>query len=518
MANQPKAPTALFQGCNSVLGHGLDTAVEGGYGTVTAVSELSCTVADSFEDLAEAIRFRQSLSTALAPAAPVSRKAAFLAALKPLPNSLFVVIQARYAAVQKRSMATVPGSPLDLQFKAGITLPRDDAEADQFVRRYGDSFVSEITTGSEYLAVHTFHPLTRKSRDEIAARLKARGIVTGATVDGNLADAFRKLVTQDIAFDYVLHQFLTAPDLTVPENWWHSMEFAIQFPARRAVAAEPISWMCSGYGTVDDTTRGFAKVVENRSRFIGTDLADGLTRQLSQVTKISNQIAWVSDLYDLYCGYDDPILTERAAAAQADIQAIRDQMTAFAVTPTADFPKLTQKSPDNGVPLPDCDVHKGEYWGSRHGTAFSIEDEGDLILRRTRPASIRVHAEDNRVVGLSITYLLGTTLHVHLSIGDTTYDKTASSLSLKQGWSITRVEGRLCDNGIEALEFGAADFSRGRSRHFSWGMPREKFIIGFCGHHSDTQLHGIQVIYGSFKPASWSTGDGNEETALDGNQ
>ncbi|BCH65364.1 hypothetical protein RvVAT039_25800 [Agrobacterium vitis] len=489
------APTTLFQGYNSVLGQGLSTAVQGKSATTGASSEVICSVSTTIEELAKSLSIDQSLSVGFGPVGGADEKMEFMASLKVTTYSVSVTVYARHG--------TGGTSFTDVSFEQGISIPTDDASANQFVRAYGDSFVSSVQTGGEYMAVYTFYSQTREEQASLVTSLKANGIFDGVSVGGSLQTAmtnFIKVTTVNYAFRQKVTGLLN-PALPLPSDF---VAFAVKFPSIPIDAPVVTSISSTGYEAVPNAGNAFDKVSANRNYFTGGSIDSGLTGSLTTITQALNQMNWISNIYNFYGGFSDQTLITNTSTATSDINAIKTQMSAFGTAAAGNFPALNLPSLKNGTPTLKFNIQTSSYWGGDGGSPFDDIDISTYISRKTRVSAIGLRT-GNRTDQLRTSYIDDTgqfSTKTHGGGGGS----DRGTLQILEGQFITRISGR-SGNRLDQVQFQISDGrgiggGGGGGSAFDWSPPSGSFVMGFSG-RSGNEVDRLQVYYGKFKPASW---------------
>lgn len=489
------APATVFQGYNSVLGQGLSTAVEGTTVTTGANSEVYCAVSTTVQDLAQSLSIDQSLSVGFGPAGGIDQKIEFLASLNVTTYSVSVTVYSNHG--------TGGTSFTDVGFKSGIKLPVDTVTANQFVRAYGDSFVSSVKTGGEYMAVYTFYSQTKEEQNALVSSLKANGIFDGVTVGGNLQTSmtnFLKTVTVNYAFRQKVSGLLN-PVLPLPSDF---IAYAVKFPSIPIDAPVVISLAGTGYESVPNAGSAFDKVAENRTYFTGGSIDGGLTGSLTTIIQSLNQMKWVSKIYSFYGGYSDPTLTANTTTANTDITAIKTQMNDFATKAAGNFPSLSLPSLKNGSPVLKYTVSTSGYRGGGGGSPFDDIDITSYIQRKTRIAAIGLRT-GKRTDQLRTSYIDDTgqiTTKTHGAGGGS----DRGTLQVNEGQFVTRIWGR-SGNRLDQVNFQLSDGRSiggggGGGSEFNWATASGKFVMGFLG-RSGSEVDGLDTYYGQFQPAKW---------------
>ncbi|ARJ64978.1 hypothetical protein WV31_04500 [Magnetospirillum sp. ME-1] len=489
------APTALFQGYNSVLGNGLSTAVDGKSAPDGAKSEVRCSVSISIEELAQSLSIDQSLSVGFGPLGGIDEKVSFMTSLKVTTYSVSVTVYAKHVKGAE--------SRTDVRFKSDIAIPQTDAQANQFVQYYGDSFVSRVVTGGEYMAVYTFYSQTKEEQTSLTTSLKANGIFDGVSVGGSLQTAMDNFL-KTTKINYAFRQTVTGllnPQLPLPASF---IDYAVKFPSIPLDAPVVIAIGSAGYETVPGAGTGFSKVAANRTYFTGNTVVGGLTSSLSRIVQSNNQIVWLGTLYAYYGGFSDPTLLANGKTADGDIAAIQDQMNTFGSNPTASFPKLSLKALDNGTPAVVYEIHESGYWGGGGGGPFDDVDITTYIPRKTRIMSIGLRSGE-RTDQLRTTYMDDTGQQQTKSHGGTG-GSDRGTLQLLPDQFVTRVWGRsgakLDQLNIQISDGRVIGGGGGGGGGYSWTPPAGNFVLGFKG-RCGAEVDGIQVVYANFKPAVW---------------
>lgn len=494
-AEKAAPPTVLFQGVNSVLGRGLSTAVEGESASEGGLSEVRCSVSLDIQELADSLSIDQSLSVGFGPLGSIDQKLSFVRSLKVTTTSVVLSVYSRKALGSQRST--------DVRFKSGLAIGPD---VDAFVRAYGDSFVSSLTRGGEYIGVYVFYSQTREEQKTLASSLNASGIVNSVTLGASLQakiDSFLKTTKVNYSFQQWgsgLGSFAW-PD---PSGF---IDFALKFPSLTLDSPRVIGFTVAGYETVPGSGESFAKVAANRTYFGGSEVVSGLAEKLVAMTQISDQIRWIDTVYEQYGFSADTRLDEARGVVAADIAAVKNQMNGFFQKATDDFSPLTLRSLTLGSPvLGRLVVGESPVWGGQGGGPFDDVDLDTYIQRRMRIAEIALRG-GNRVDRLTVTYVDAAGRRETVSHGGGG-GSDRGSLKLTEGETLSQVAGRsgsrldkvvLTSSGGRGLVAGDES---GGSAFGPWVLPQGSFVMGFKG-RSGAEMDALQVIYGSLTPARW---------------
>ena len=487
-------PAALFQGYNSVDGHGGSTALQGNTKIVGGTSTVSYRVASDIETLSRALEIDQSLSIGFGPFGSVDQKLKFVSNLKITTNSISIVVYARHF-VGAETMT-------DVALKQGVKPPEGNAELNEFFQTYGDSYITSMTRGGEYYAVYTFYSQTREEQTQLEASMKAAGIYEGVKIDASLQvklDNFVSSTKTRVTFDQNVSGLLN-PKLPTASDL---ITYAIAFPSLNIDAPAIIALDSSGYESVGGIGTKFDPVSKNRRYFTGDGVYGGLTSKLIQVQQLLNQISWLEDIYQFYNGFVDSKVDSVRKLAEADLQAIDDQLVAYNRDPTQSFTVPPLKSLDEGTPVLQYDIGTSGAHGGDGGGPFDDVDIANYLQQQTRISALQLRS-GGRIDRLITTYQSrhGTVKLEHGGDGG----GLGNVLTLLEGQFVTKVEGR-SGARVDNLKFTITDGRSvsgggGGGGPFTFEPPAGAFIMGFSG-RSGAELDRIEFVHAKLKPAIW---------------
>src|SRR3712207_4023292 len=149
-------PATVMQGYDTFSASGRATAVTGDTSTVGAVDRCDYTVCTSTESLNTALDISASISAEFG-FGGVDAKSEYVRKLETTSTSVVIAV---YASVV--SGTTVVTNP---RLKDGVK-PPDAAGLDAFFQGHGDSYISSLTHGGEYIATYAFHSQTRTEQQK----------------------------------------------------------------------------------------------------------------------------------------------------------------------------------------------------------------------------------------------------------------------------------------------------------------------------------------------------------------
>ncbi len=137
------AVTTMFQGYNTFSGSACGMALQGNVGNNNPNSGCNYTVCTDFYHLMEALNISAAASVMFG-GDSVDAKAQFAQNLNLTTYSVTIAVYANHVS---ESVAAIGGT-------VNITAPSD---MNEFFQEYGDSWVSQLDTGSEYIATYVFY-------------------------------------------------------------------------------------------------------------------------------------------------------------------------------------------------------------------------------------------------------------------------------------------------------------------------------------------------------------------------
>ena len=506
-----RGPAAVFQGYNSVLGDARSTALKGTSRTIGGGSKTTCTVCTSATEVAKALDIDASLSVAYGPIASVDAKTKYMSSLNLTTYSVCMIVHSKHTEGIRTST--------DVGLAPGVSVPSSDADIDTFVSAYGDSWVSEITTGGEYFGTYTFFSETQEEQTNLEASLHASGIYSGVTVNAGVeAKMSNFLKTANVR--YTFNQEITGlanPTFPAPE---HFIEYALTFPSLVLDSPTIIGFASSGYETVPGLNKPFRKVAENRRYFLEGDSAHpgGLSRSLATIALIKNQTSDIQAVYNFYNYTGDALLASRLATAKSDFDAVVAQMRTFETAATTSFPTLPLTSINNGTPALAYDVGSSPDWGANHGNPFNDVDVRTYLQRFTRIADVQLRGSTMFVEQIITTYEDETGKYPPIKHGGEAGTLT-SPLRILPGQSVSTIRARTDPNAQSLLKSLHITLSDGRSITAGssdgtlqprWDAPNGSIVMGFHGRGRDGTgsiafVYQIGVDYATLKPATWKT-------------
>ncbi|MEW5928132.1 MAG: hypothetical protein AB1941_11655 [Gemmatimonadota bacterium] len=261
----PTPVESLFQGYDTFSGSARADAVLRQARPPVASSRLRYQVCTGADAVYRALRIPPSAQASLASGAAGGR-AAFARSLELTRSTVSVLV---YASVERtHSCGRPPLAP-------GVPT----ADLLRFFRTYGDAYVSSLTTGAEYAAVHAFHLRSPAERERLLGMLSVHGIGWGGDVGAPLQAALDRL--RRGPFRQELRQLVTgAAGAAAPEPSGVVL-FAQCFGCLPHDAPAVLAYRTTGYEHVPGMP-DFGAVPQNRALIERRDGRAGIvTRRLS---------------------------------------------------------------------------------------------------------------------------------------------------------------------------------------------------------------------------------------------
>lgn len=495
-------PSALGQGINTFFNEGVGTAIDVGTPVTHGGSQtVNYSICQSIEDVYQAINVAAAVSLDdLAYA--MDAKANLVAQMNISSTSVTIAI---YANVITGTQAITSPS-----FKSGI----DTSNPATFFATYGDSFVSSITTGAEYIALYTFYATTVSEQLQLAASIKATAPTWSAMTQANLQS-----IVNSATCMYSMQQIIIgATGLQTPDA--NSMiTFANSFGTTTPNVAEILSYTVSAYENVASPPWSTTSpVVTNRNAFLTA------ASQLNTLTETNNAFIDLQQLYNVY-GYTDASLASPLSTLTTDLQNAVSWVNTLGANPTQTVAVPTFQTLSNPKPLPapNFSLQSSSMFGSVSAlnsvvnplsfpppspTAFQGLSQNQ-IAAGVAPVSITLYndtagANNNICTGISISYSDGS----QLAQGG---GNAAGTLQLQAAEVVTSMTGQqvlgvslltLSTNNQNSVTGGSNTGSPG----FSWTASSSQVFVGVTGQtvgSGSGWLAGVAVQYVAFAPANW---------------
>jgi hypothetical protein len=491
----PPPPASLFQGCDTVTGSGISTAVQGSFVTTGGISSVVYHVTEDVESLYRALDISQSISVGFGPFGSVNEKSQFVQNLSLTTHSLNIVVHAKHVKGTDTANA--------FRLRDGVSPPSGNEQLKKFFRSYGDSFMSSLTTGSEYYAVYTFYAQSREEQMSVKVELAANGIFDFGTIGGDFQSKIDKVTKSShtrISFSQNVAG-IANPRLPNPNEL---VAYALAFPSLPIDAPAILSFACTGYEHVHEIN-DFGPIAKNRDYFLGTNVTPGLAASLAKVVELKNQLQWMEKLYTFYRGYSgDSKAKEGLEEAKKDELAINTQIAAFVDDPTATFQRPALLSLQLGTPVLQYQIVPVAAHGGDGGDPFDDVDINLYLQKQTRISALQLRS------GAEIDKLITSYQDADGNAWTTQHGGGGGGLSqvltILPGQFVTRIDGRTgarVDRLLYTLSDGRTLGGGGNGGSpFDWSAAAADIVLGFSG-RSAARLDKIQPVVARLQPAKW---------------
>lgn len=491
---------AVYAGYDSVNDNGRVTrAVEGTPPVVHGGSGSSrISVCLSIEQVYQELGIGWSLGAGIPGVGSASRKSEFVHSLKITTYSLTIVVYSKH--VEKTETAA------EAHLMSTVQPPRDDQALREFFSAYGDSFITSLTTGSEYYGTYVLYAQTEVEQRGFENELKAKGIYSGVTLSASLQTALNEAMRSfsvTIRFDQEVAG-IANPSLPAATEM---ISYALNFPSIPVSAPVILGYEYDGYEHLPELGTSFSPIAENRRYFIGDKAIPGLNSKEAEVQALDDQLLWLQETYSFYGGYTDAKVNEVKVISGQDLAAIHSQKSEYSRDPIQSFTEPPLPSLTKGTPALSFSWAATAQAGSTGGNPYDdVPSPSDHISKRTRISHIKMRMGD-RIDKLTTTYQdqNGDTVKAHGGSGG----REDRSLTVGAGQFVTRCTGKY-NKKMDSMTFtitGGASVSAGGSsgdKTFDMAPPAGSFVLGFRG-RSGSEYDAIQLVYANFNPAVWST-------------
>ncbi|KAM6576059.1 hypothetical protein CsatB_027896 [Cannabis sativa] len=494
----PTGPVKLFQGYSSATGSGQSSAVVGESRTDGVQCHVTYTICDGEKSVMNLIDLNQSVNfDTLIRLASVNEKLNFVKSLNIKEKDLLIVVHARKVEGKEvQTMATLASN---------ISVPIANNLKDFFLH-YGDSYVSSITRGGEYIGVYSFHSETKNETMKLELELKANGVFKFGSLDADFKSKLEKTldsVESQVSFKQMM---MGMDDVPLPKRE-DMVEFARTFSSQKLNAPKVLAFETMGYEHVVGSD--FSSIALNR------DILVGVAAKLDKVSKLIQRINEIQSIYDFYGGYEDSQLSNVLVQAKKDLESLKTNFLEFQKDPITPLITITEPpSLSKGMPQIKYKTYYSEEYVRRHHknqTPFNLFTTVDeYIKNKTRITGIQLQAIDS--------YTFCITVDFESSSGRRTekYGNEEGDLSkklvLEDGDFINKIYAtsdpyQLRRVGIFVDENRSIITGRGprgdNETEHTFNVPDGCFILGFTGFYTGA-ITEIQIIYAAFQPAKWS--------------
>ena len=481
-------PAALFQGYDSFSGKSRATAVAGEYQNTGGQIRCDYTTCTSTESLLKALNVSSDVAANFG-AVNVEAKAEYVNRLEITETTVVVAVYSN-VILGTRKFTTVGLAP-DI-------VPPDPDTLNDFFHAYGDSWVSGLTLGGEYIASYVFYSQSVEEQNRVVAALKVKGVGASGQVTVGAQTAVEEVAKKETVRTTFKQQVFGFTNLALPKPD-ELVNFALGFSTRTPDVPTVVDLQTSGYEHVPGMSRQTWRPVRDTRDLFTSDI-DGLSGDVVAILGLIRQIKWLRDVYATYGYTGDADLLVKNKQVEVDRGTLRALIDAIRNDPTKTYerpelPSLSYGTPVLKVSTPATPVE----WGRNGGDVFA-DVTRQMILDQHALSAVTLQA--GAVIDRITSTFAGREVR-HGGDGG----KPVSPLVLQPGEFITKIEGRsgayVDKLTLHTSEGQTRTAGRDGGDPFpTWTVPPESVVVGFAG-RSARVIDRLGPMTCTFSPAAW---------------
>jgi len=476
-----------------------------------------CSVCRTASDLAQAMQLQAGGSlTGLGFLPLLGIKRDFFTSLKTTVYSLSVVVHAW--------RVTSAASLSEPHLRPDVTLPCGAGDLDEFVLRYGDSYISSIDLGGEFIGVYTFRSETREQSDKVKNELALGGLVSGFQLGVDLNQTLENVshsTATSYDFKYSVRGTSQTPDLRAEEM----VAYAQSFGAGGFEQPALLNLTTLGYEIVPELDQVFLPVAANRDRFISNG---GLLRQQQRVQELINQIRETRESLKVYgiSLADAEELDRNQQIAESDLSTLANLVSAYKAAPTAPLnvqrlATLQLNSPRIVASVSEDPATLIGNIEAPNGNRFDFPfDASTAVQKRVRLRGISLEA-GWRIDKLTLRYQSRGEAAEKVCVYGGNLGLRQGEQSLGEGEGLSAIYAEFGPRNIDKLRLfngtswvlgGGGD--KGDKLHpVNWQRSSDQVVLGFTGRSDNSEkgaLFALQAVVARFERIEWEPIDPDE--------
>jgi hypothetical protein len=490
--------TIMLQGFDTFAGSARSTLLGGNIGQGNANKRCDYTVCSSLETIKDALNISGSIADNFGEGS-VDAKTQFVQKLNLTTYSMAIVVYTNLITQSSACNDVV------------LTGKKPPTDLNEFFQAYGDSYVSELVLGAEYMCVYVFYCQSEDDQLKVSAAINAKGITDAGQLSGDLQTTFQD-INSSVSVRQDSQQLITGyTKLPLPDAAG-VIQFALDFGSGSAPDTPGvISYGTTGYEHVTGVT-DFTPISTNRALYLGGDDQPGLSGNLETLNLLQNQINWIEQVYQTYTYTGDADLPGKATQVKDDIINLSNLLTQIENDPTKTYQPGSYPSLEFGNPLLNFTLSQPQTWGGTGGlqpfqdiTPASIISQttlknlvirgggwiNDLVCTYSTPGS------NNPILAVDHGQPNGGSLSVPLNFQDYEF---ITSIQGTYGSYVNQLN--ITTNKMQNLTFPPNPSEANNSIDFA--VPAGSILVGFQG-HCGSYLDQLQPILCTFSPATWLT-------------
>ena len=209
--------------------------------------------------------------------------------------------------------------------------PKDHESLKNFYQYYGDSFISEVTTGGRFLAIYALHTRSKEQSDELKRKINLSGNVKGVDLKAGMESGIKEILKQFSSDTELMIMSCGLKDcgLQLPTSDASVdavFQFALDLQTKTKLENPAIlKRAVSGYENVPgnpDFTKAFVQIKNNRN-FLFQDNASGLNVSSRKLVSLLFRLKRISALYALFGRHTDNVVEEAIVKVTSVINRIK---------------------------------------------------------------------------------------------------------------------------------------------------------------------------------------------------
>lgn len=318
----------LFQGYNTLTGAALTKAVAGTPDQPSGVTKSMVSLCTDTESVFKSLEIDASVAGSYGMFS-ADAKFKFVQDMKLTTNSIVVLV---YCSMEQ----TYTSSNFKIMPEADALIA--PGKTANFIATYGNTFVSTVTKGAEYMAAFVFYSETLEQKLVVEASLGFKVNGGGGSLDASLSTKLQN-AQSSAKVRMSLVQTITGfsgGSVTLPTPDADAIiKFGLAFSNLKPDQPTTVSFGVTGYENAGVTSPGELRpVIANRRLFDGDGSPGnpGLALTYSRLSEVLNMTVQIKNLFDFY-GHRDDDLANRRAAIIADMNTVRANITALGDDP-----------------------------------------------------------------------------------------------------------------------------------------------------------------------------------------
>ncbi|WP_332604910.1 jacalin-like lectin [Acinetobacter sp. ESBL14] len=488
--------SAMFQGYNNVTAQALNTAIEGSITKNSGVSELQYKVTKSLQEIYQSLNISSSISAGYAGFSGEA-KVNLVNQLNLTKESLCIVIKAS----DKQDIYRTN----NVSIKSGIKLPTTEKEVNDFVRAYGDSYISELATGAEYYAVYAFICETKEQRFALETQFSASGIsLSGGSLSLDFKSQIEKVSkssSSTVTFQQIVSG-LKNPNLPDQNN---IIKYALDFFDKEIDNPAIISYTSTSYDHVPNFPADVLNQVRKNVNYF-TDPTGNFTKKGIDVDNLKNQCENLNLIYNFYKFNGDKKLLDVLELVKLDLTKLKIQQSDYSFNPNQVFILPELPSLNEGKPVLQFRFINSDLHGGSGGAVFNDVNQTSYFQKRTRLVNLKLRS------GTYVDRIASTfensdpTNSIYVLEHGGNGGNQSFDLQLTPGISLKSITGR-SGAKVDQLSFEATNGQKisgggNGGNPFSFLIPEGYFVAGFRG-QSGSLIDLIGAVYAKLLPANW---------------